>query len=435
MKQEGLQVSQDVPRLDALVDPLWCKVSVIVPVYNSERYLREALNSILAQTHANLELICVDDGSSDASPQILAEYAEADPRVVVIRQENAGPGVARNAGIDKATGKYLYFLDSDDFAEPTLLAECVSALERTGADLAAFTYNEFRMDIDSTGLSPWACFLDDFPGDAVSWRDNPNKLFRAFQNLPWTKVFRTSFINDNNIRFQDIYLTEDLMFAAPALALAKSIAIVRKPLVTQRIGTQENTMANKSAHPLDFITAFEALKKFLQEQGLYESLRIAYIDWAADSCFYNLRSMNTYEGYIKVYETLKERAFASLGLEDAAPEDFEDVFFHECLSKQFINDVMALDVNDYLFKTYCEARDGCDVRELHIQNLVRDWTAAKDACEALRPQLDAERAEAKRLQGEADAASFELKRVKDSTAWKVGRAATLLPRTIKSRLG
>ncbi len=404
-------------------------VSVIVPVYNSECYIRQCLDSVLAQTHSNLELICVDDGSSDSSPDILSEYSAKDERVRVITQCNAGPGIARNVGLNAARGKYVYFLDADDFCTSNLLAKAVSALERTDADIAVFAYNELNAQIDSTRLSPWAHLLDKFDGKVVTWRDNPDWLFHAFQNLPWNKVLRLSFLRENSISFQDIRLTEDLMFSAPALVLAGGIVVIDEPLVTQRVGTGTNTMSNKSANPLDFIQAFKSLKSFLEKEGLYDQLEVAYAGWAVNACIYNLHTMDTYEGFAKIYNTLKSSGLAELGLLDLPRERYQEGFYRD-----FLEDMSLHDVNTYLYGLYTAARDGCDIRELHIQNLVRDWTFAKDECLRMEERIcDAGKRE-EVLREELEDARLEAAVLRDSTTWKVGSAATALPRALKRKM-
>ena len=101
------------------------KVSVIIPVYNVEPYLKQCMDSVVGQTLKDIEIICVDDGSTDGSLDILREYAAEDNRIQIIEQKNAGAGAARNNGMRHATGKYLSFLDSDDFFEPTYAGKSV----------------------------------------------------------------------------------------------------------------------------------------------------------------------------------------------------------------------------------------------------------------------------------------------------------------------
>ena len=116
-------------------------VSIIVPIYNAEAYLRRALDSILSQTHKDWEAILVDDGSTDSSGRIAEEYAQSDRRFKVIHKPNGGQSEARNVGLEHVGGEFLLFLDADDFMHPQLMALCVEAIQRDGSDLVAFTYD------------------------------------------------------------------------------------------------------------------------------------------------------------------------------------------------------------------------------------------------------------------------------------------------------
>ena len=122
------------------------QVSIIVPVYNVEAYLRRSLNSILAQTMPHWECICVDDGSPDACGAILDEYAAKDARFVVIHKENGGTSTARNAGLDAARGEYIGFVDPDDWIEPDTYEAALSAARKSGADLVQWNYVVERGD-------------------------------------------------------------------------------------------------------------------------------------------------------------------------------------------------------------------------------------------------------------------------------------------------
>ena len=113
-------------------------VTVVIPIYNTERYLPRCIDSVLSQTYCCLELLLVDDGSSDGCPAICDAYAERDSRIRVIHKENAGLGMARNTGIDAATGDYICFFDSDDYVEPDTLEVCVTAAVTNEADMVIF---------------------------------------------------------------------------------------------------------------------------------------------------------------------------------------------------------------------------------------------------------------------------------------------------------
>lgn len=122
------------------------KVSVIMPVYNVENYLRQCLDSVINQTLREIEIICVDDGSSDNSLKILLEYAAKDKRITVIKQNNLYAGVARNAGIAVAKGEYLSFLDSDDFFELNMLEEAYKAIKKEKSEIVFYLYTAYDND-------------------------------------------------------------------------------------------------------------------------------------------------------------------------------------------------------------------------------------------------------------------------------------------------
>ena len=115
-------------------------ISVIIPVYNVEAYLPRCLDSVIQNTYRNLEIICVDDGSTDGSPEILRDYAQRDARITLITKENGGVSSARNAGLDRATGEFVAFIDSDDFVHPQYFELLLRAKEETGADMVAVNY-------------------------------------------------------------------------------------------------------------------------------------------------------------------------------------------------------------------------------------------------------------------------------------------------------
>ncbi len=122
------------------------KVSVIIPVYNVEPYLKQCMDSVVGQTLKDIEIICVDDGSTDGSLDILKEYATEDSRIQIIEQKNAGAGAARNNGMRHATGKYLSFLDSDDFFEPRMLEKAYDLAEKDQADFVAYKSDQYHTE-------------------------------------------------------------------------------------------------------------------------------------------------------------------------------------------------------------------------------------------------------------------------------------------------
>lgn len=135
-------------------DMLQPKVSVIIPVYNVDPYLRECLESVVNQTLLDIEIICVNDGSTDNSPAILEEYRAKDSRITVFTQENRGLSAARNRGMDLARGEYIYFIDSDDYVEPETLERTVHIAEADDLDAVVFRFKQFAESEELLKIHP-----------------------------------------------------------------------------------------------------------------------------------------------------------------------------------------------------------------------------------------------------------------------------------------
>ena len=249
------------------------KVSVIVPVYNVAKYLRQCMDSLVGQTLRDIEIICVDDGSTDGSVAILAEYAARDFRVKVIHQANAGAGAARNAGLDVATGEYVFFADADDIALPQMLER----LYGRGADRSADVVLTGRI-LQSRRLGrriPIGVSADfRVCGPVFSGRDCPDRLFVAARTPLWDKLFRRAFVMERGIRCQTVVHSNDLFFSMAALAEAERIVTddgayyIHCP---SHAGSLQNT---KSRAPLAFLEAYDGLERHLGERGLLLGFRV-----------------------------------------------------------------------------------------------------------------------------------------------------------------
>ncbi len=170
-------------------------LSVIIPVYNSSEYLRQCLDSVSAQTLESLQVICIDDGSTDGSDKIIKEYATRDPRFELVRHPNLGAGAARNKGILISTGKYIHFLDSDDWLEPDAYKETVDLLESTGCDSCFFQKYVYDNETGEETVDVHA-FKDDH--HVTSFEISPRFFIRS-SVVPWNKVTRRSVITRDRI--------------------------------------------------------------------------------------------------------------------------------------------------------------------------------------------------------------------------------------------
>ncbi|WP_375491728.1 CDP-glycerol glycerophosphotransferase family protein [uncultured Jatrophihabitans sp.] len=199
-------------------DPL---LSVVVPIYNVEAYLRPCLDSILASTLTDLEIICVDDGSTDASGAIAHEYAQRDARISVVTVENGGLGRARNIGLDRARGKYLAFVDSDDQVTTHAYERMCESLESTGSDIAAGRVR--RLGLTRTWAS--AIHSKAIPR-AVSQTHISRHPELVYDTTAWNKVFRRSFWDAHHLRFPEGVVYEDMPVTIPAHVLASSVDLL-----------------------------------------------------------------------------------------------------------------------------------------------------------------------------------------------------------------
>lgn len=254
------------------------KVSVIIPVYNAEVFLRECLDSVTGQTLEDIEVICVDDASRDGSPLILEEYAAGDDRIRVIGLDrNRFAGAARNIGLAAAKGEFLVFLDADDFFEPDMLEKMYDKCREDRADICICGGRAFDM---ATGKSVPADFYLDkryLPGSLpFAPKENPGAIFQICNTAPWNKMFRRDFIVREKLKFQETKRSNDLYFVFMALALANGVTAVDDEFVNYRRGTSTSLQETTGGGRFDFYRSLRALKNGLKERGLFRLYKKSY---------------------------------------------------------------------------------------------------------------------------------------------------------------
>ena len=219
------------------------RVSVVVPVHNAERFIERAVESVLGQSYRDIELLLVDDGSSDTSADRCSAYASNDSRVSVITQENRGPAAARNTGIDNASGDFIFFLDADDYLEPETLEKLIACHHKYQPDLVMANFR--KLEVDGRIIDQRAVFSPDnieFDGwikalSAADIRDYVRHFFKYPSNHPisycWARLYKRSIIEREMLRFDEtMRLFEDFVFNLAYLKRAYMVIFVNEPLYT-----------------------------------------------------------------------------------------------------------------------------------------------------------------------------------------------------------
>lgn len=300
------------------------KVSVIIPVYNVEKYLRQCLDSVVNQTLKEIEIICVDDGSTDGSPAILSEYAAKDSRVRVITRAKSNAGAARNVGMAVATGEYLGFVDADDWCELTLFEKAVARADATEADVVLWQNDQY--DVGSkTFTAPYAFPLTSRQIDgSFAPQDIRNVIFSAFRFAPWCRIVRRDLVIRAAIGFQGIDRSNDVLFGCLVLASAGRIALVNEPLYHYRTGTGTNLQAGNGLSSSCVIEAWRATGAALRDRGLFECFRIGFQNAAANSFFYTLRTLTDSVQFRVLFAHIREVLLHGpdfIGLQEAEVRD------------------------------------------------------------------------------------------------------------------
>jgi glycosyltransferase involved in cell wall biosynthesis len=215
-------------------------LSVVVPAYDVEDYLSDCLRSILSQSHNALEVVVVDDGSTDATGKIADRVAEEDPRVRVVHQANAGLGAARNEGVRRSAGTYLAFADSDDLVVAGAYAAMVGSLERTGSDLAIGAVERLRGD--ERFMTPLMRENHQQSQLGVGIEEAPLVLADVFA---WNKVFRRSFWDDADLAFPKDVHYEDQPAITRALVAAKGIDVLAEPVYLWRVRSDGSSISQQ----------------------------------------------------------------------------------------------------------------------------------------------------------------------------------------------
>ena len=319
------------------------KVSVVMPIYNAYDYLRPALDSILTQTLSEFEIICVDDGSTDPSLEMLKEYQSRDERIRIITETNAGPALARNNGMRRARGEYVAFLDADDFLEPTFLEKLYTIAKRDDLDIAISEYDVYntkkaRFEKAAAEDSSYI-----FVPDAVTSKsEHPDCIFSSTVSSAWNKLFRREFLEEKNLSFLiDVRMFEDVYFVLTALSLAERVGKTFEVLMHHRIHSEQARAKMFGKYYSHIPRVYEKVKEFLMQHGMYAPLCVSYLNYSATRCYklFNLLSHDSKESF---WNLLNSQYAKKLGFADENLLDIADA-----PARAFIANVVRYDYEQY----------------------------------------------------------------------------------------
>lgn len=281
------------------------KISVVVPVYNAANYLAQCLESILSQSLKEFEVIVIDDGSTDDSLLILRKFQQNDNRITIYCQDHKYAGAARNLGIKNCRGKYLLFLDSDDFFEKDMFQSLYDLAEKDDSDVVICNFEKFDA---TTGKDVGKyCIREQYINiSPFSPTQIPNKLFQIINPAPWNKLFRASVVKDHHINFENTISANDVTFVYTMLALAKKISIVDHTFVHYRTNQTGNISAKRKKSIDCILHAMNQLKANLVKLGLFNKYSESFYKRVQISAEYEL-SYLTYAERLKFLVRAKSK--------------------------------------------------------------------------------------------------------------------------------
>lgn len=392
-------------------------ISIIMPLYNAEKYLSECLDSVLNQTFKNFELICVNDASTDATLDVVQRYAARDKRIRILQnQERSGAAAARNRGMKEAQGRYLIFLDGDDLYDEEMLENAFHAMERYAADIVFFSVKKFSDEqiYGAKEMRYGEQYRKKYCKETFSLSDYSPCTILLWNGGPWNKLLMKEFVLSNHLEFQDLESANDEYFSTMAMLLAEKIIVLddEKVMVRHRVHHAASRISNHR-NPM---CAYYAAEKILGELA-GRNLMAAYGERAWHKCYYGL----LLKGLKADGDALEKKEYYSFlqreGIEhlkilsaewyDNADEnlkhkianfiekDFESGWFNTESSLEFFLEESAREVED-LFKAYEE-------QNMHVGI----WGAGSNGsrllafCEKHRLHIDAVIDTAKQKQGKS----------------------------------
>ena len=284
------------------------EISVIIPVYNVESYLKQCLDSICNQSFKDIEIICVNDGSTDSSLSILEEYASRDSRIDIISQPNRGLASARNTGFAKAEGKYIYFIDSDDYIELDALEKLYNNAISNYSDAVLFKFQKVD-DFSNIHKRGIAFKIDDIFGDidynnfVFTYKDVKKHVMNSAYSA-CLKLYKKEFIDEIDFVFPEGLNFEDVPVHVKVMLEAQRLSFVPEFLYNYR--SNPDSILNSSANGFDIFKVIDLVEEYLRKNNYYEELENEFISFKIAQILQYLKSEQSEDYFKKTKEEFEK---------------------------------------------------------------------------------------------------------------------------------
>ena len=318
-----------------------CEISVIIPVYNVEKYLKECLDSVVNQTFKDIEIMCVNDGSSDGSLTILKQYADRDNRIKIITQKNQGLGAARNTGLKKAKGKYIYFIDSDDYINVKTLEKLYNNIISNNSDMVLFKFQSFGGDKNIYKQGEGFKLGNDYSNLSFNYNDIKRHVLNSAYSA-CLKLYKKEFLDSfDDFYFYEGLLFEDVPFHVKAMLRASKLSYVNESLYYYR--QNEDSLINTQTKSADIFKIIDIVESFLKDEKYYFEFEGEFLNFKIDQIFKFLNSSDE-EYFLKA-----KNEFMRLDLNNDKINNLDNVVlvlnsknYNDFLIKYYSNEISIL---------------------------------------------------------------------------------------------
>ena len=436
------------------------KVSVVVPVYNVDEFLDNTLSDITGQTLREIEIICVDDGSTDNSKIVIEKYKNDHPQLIAAYDKpNGGLSDVKNFGLDHAKGEFISFIDSDDFVDPEMFYDMMNGkyvifwdaddlfehnalevmyaqAEQENSDICICEARKY--DNAKEKYIPSDAYLkeDLLPGKQTFNKfDVPDYIFNLTNNVPWNKLYLKEFITKNKLQYQAIKQANDTYFTIMALFLAERITYVKDVLIAYRVNNDESLSGKASDTVFCAYDSWLYAKEHIEKYPDFNLVRFSFLNRALSGFYHALNIQTTFESYEKLYRKLVEEGFHEFGLDECTEENIYAVWMYKDMQKMYETEPADFLVQKSITRRVNNENNNVRRKILREKNAVlrENVQALKEDKKTLQSDKKKLQEEKKKLEGEKKKLQKEIDNIKQSKAYRLGNKLLWLPRKVVKR--